>query len=147
MEGNRKFYLTPTRIVDVDEIADAEFFPDGIPPESEPRSADASAPEFRITFKYHPGQSKVSTTLSGDAAVIAWEDYRRAVDINGEPALESKQYRMELGRLREHLKLFPDNYEVMFGNGNLEFYRTKLRGENLVQIEFSQLTNMVPDRP
>lgn len=146
MEGSRKFYLTPTRIVDVDEIADAEFLPDGIPPECEPRNADARTPEFKVTFKYRPGQSKISMALSGDAAIIAWENYQRAADIErDEPAPEPRQYRVELGRLREHLKLFPDDYEVMFGNGNLEFYRTKLRGERLVQVEFSQLTHMVPD--
>jgi hypothetical protein len=39
-------------------------------------------------------------------------------------------------RLKDELALFPDDYEITF-NG-LEFYRTKLRGEKLVQIEFTQ---------
>ena len=52
-----------------------------------------------------------------------------------------KDYRMNLGDLRANLELFPDDYEVTFGSGNLKFYRTKQRGDKLVQIEFS------PDEP
>lgn len=55
--------------------------------------------------------------------------------------------RITVGDLRRHLQHFPDDYELIFGSGNLEFYRTKLRGETLVQIEFSQNTDMVPDPP
>jgi hypothetical protein len=58
-----------------------------------------------------------------------------------------KEYRMDLGSLRAHLKPFSDDYEVIFGGGNLEFYRTKQRGDKLVQIEFSQQTDMVPNEP
>lgn len=64
-----------------------------------------------------------------------------------EPAPELKQYTMPLGRLREALAGYPDDYEVTFGNGNLEFYRVKQRGDDLVQIEFNQMTDMVPDQP
>ena len=52
-----------------------------------------------------------------------------------------------VGELRNRLKLYPDDYELSFGSGNLHFYRVKLRGENVVQIEFSQNTDMVPDVP
>jgi hypothetical protein len=56
-----------------------------------------------------------------------------------------KEHRMKLGELRERLKLYPDECEVTFGSGNLQFYRVKPRGENLIQIEFSQNTDMVLD--
>ena len=149
MERSRKFYLTPTQIVDVDIVADAEFFPDGIPPETSAGSG-SGLPEFRVIYKHQPGNNKVSITLSADAAITAWKNYCRAVGENWEfldDEPEPKEYRMELGTLREHLKLFSDDHEVIFGNGNLEFYRTKLRGEKLVQIEFSQMTDMIPDQP
>jgi hypothetical protein len=58
-----------------------------------------------------------------------------------------RDYRMNLGDLRAHLKLFSDDFEVTFGNGNLKFCRTNRRGDKLVQIEFSQNTDMVPDEP
>jgi hypothetical protein len=58
-----------------------------------------------------------------------------------------KEYRMSLGDLRKQLELFSDDYEVTFGSGNLKFYRTKQRGDKLVQIEFAQQTEMVPDEP
>ena len=49
-------------------------------------------------------------------------------------------YKTTVGELREHLRLFSDDCELIFGNGNLEFYRTKSRGPNLCQIEFNQQT-------
>ncbi len=42
-----------------------------------------------------------------------------------------------VGRLREELAVFPDDWELTFG-GVLEFYRTKARGPATVDIEFSQ---------
>ena len=56
-----------------------------------------------------------------------------------------KLHTISLGELRKHLALFSDDCEVFFGSGNLQFYRTKSRGDKLVQIEFSQNTDMVPD--
>lgn len=50
------------------------------------------------------------------------------------------EYTMTVGDLRRHLAVFPDDWELTFGSGNLEFYRTKARGEKLVQIEFNQNT-------
>jgi hypothetical protein len=64
-----------------------------------------------------------------------------------EASPEPKEYTMKLGALRRHLDGLSDDFDVIFGQGNLEFYRTKLRGEKLVQIEFSQMTDMVPDKP
>jgi hypothetical protein len=53
--------------------------------------------------------------------------------------------RITVGELRNHLKLYSDDYELSFGSGNLQFYRVKQRGPNIVQIEFAQNTDMVPD--
>jgi hypothetical protein len=47
-----------------------------------------------------------------------------------------------VGELRDHLKLFDNDYKLYFGNGNLHFYRTKVRGDKLVQIEFNELTDL-----
>jgi hypothetical protein len=57
------------------------------------------------------------------------------------------EHRITVGQLRNHLKLYPDDFDLIFGGGNLKFYRVKLRGQNIVQIEFSQTTEMVPDVP
>ncbi len=46
-----------------------------------------------------------------------------------------------VGDLRRHLQLYPDHYELIFGDGvttGLTFYRTKQRDETLVQIEFNE---------
>ncbi len=64
-----------------------------------------------------------------------------------EPAAEVKHYTMPISRLKEELAGYTDDCEVTFGSGNLSFYRTKMRGDKLVQIEFNQLTDMVPDEP
>lgn len=48
-----------------------------------------------------------------------------------------KEIRMiTIKELKQHLAAFPDHYEVDFSG--LEFYRTKGRGENIVQIEFNE---------
>lgn len=41
-----------------------------------------------------------------------------------------------VGQLKEQLKTFSDDMTLDFGG--LEFYRLKARGENLLQVEFSQ---------
>ena len=51
-----------------------------------------------------------------------------------------------VGELREALKVFPDDWQVIFGCEELEFYRTKARGEKLVQIEFNQIVYSVGDK-
>jgi hypothetical protein len=55
----------------------------------------------------------------------------------------AQKERFTVGDLREHLKLYPDHYELRFGdratNPPLTFYRTKTRGETMVQIEFNEL--------
>lgn len=49
---------------------------------------------------------------------------------------------LTVGELKEHLKVCSDDDIVFFGTGGddeLTFYRTKSRGEKLVQIEFNEL--------
>lgn len=41
-----------------------------------------------------------------------------------------------VGELKRHLEVFGDDWIVDFSG--LEFYRTKARGDNTVQIEFSE---------
>ena len=47
---------------------------------------------------------------------------------------------LTVGELIDHLSLFPRDATVFFGGSlnALTFYRTKLRGEHLVQIEFNE---------
>lgn len=52
---------------------------------------------------------------------------------------------IRLGDLRRHLSCYDDDYEVFFGAGNLDFCRTKTRGDKLVQIEFCQDTTGIAD--
>jgi hypothetical protein len=53
-----------------------------------------------------------------------------------------------VGDLRRHLQLFPDDYELQFGpSDTLTFYRTKLRGDTLLQIEFNELFEIIEQEP
>lgn len=45
--------------------------------------------------------------------------------------------RVNAGELKRRLASIPDDWDVMFADG-LEFYRFKVRGEKLLQIEFNQ---------
>ncbi len=47
--------------------------------------------------------------------------------------------RITVGELIDHLKVFDKDSEVIFGNEEISFYRTKYRGEKLVQIEFNEI--------
>jgi hypothetical protein len=49
-----------------------------------------------------------------------------------------------VGQLRDDLRLYPDDCELIFGSGNLSYYRTKSRGKKLVQIEFNEDTSQLP---
>ncbi len=51
---------------------------------------------------------------------------------------------MTIRDLKRHLAVFDDDCELSFGSGDLTFYRTKLRGENLVQIEFNEIYSVEP---
>lgn len=50
---------------------------------------------------------------------------------------------ISLGQLRAQLEVFDDDWQVFFGAGNLTFFRTKARGDKLLQIEFSEDTTGV----
>ncbi|HRQ71786.1 MAG TPA: hypothetical protein PLU35_02030 [Phycisphaerales bacterium] len=49
----------------------------------------------------------------------------------------SQSHTITVSQLRKELENWPDDFEVQFAGG-LEFYRFKVRGERLVQIEFNQ---------
>jgi hypothetical protein len=50
-----------------------------------------------------------------------------------------KVVRITVGQLIDQLKVFERDSEVIFGgDDSLTFYRTKGRGEGLVQIEFNE---------
>jgi len=51
-----------------------------------------------------------------------------------------------VGELRNHLGSYADDWNLVFGNGNLHFYRTKQRGEHMVQIEFDEHTNLLSEQ-
>ena len=50
------------------------------------------------------------------------------------------QYTMKLGDFLDQFKGVSRDTDLMFGSGNLEFYRTKWRGDSLLQIEFQHNT-------
>lgn len=55
-----------------------------------------------------------------------------------------KDYRITIGELIDHLSTFNKNDELTFGNDDqLTFYRTKKRGEKVVQIEFNEVIEKV----
>jgi hypothetical protein len=60
---------------------------------------------------------------------LAWMQY-------GERRKESEQ--MTIVDLKRHLSVFKDHDELVFGNGDLTFYRANTRGRDQVQIEFSE---------
>jgi hypothetical protein len=47
--------------------------------------------------------------------------------------------------LRDALDVYPDDWQVIFGCEELEFYRVKKRGDKLVQIEFNQTVSATSD--
>ena len=48
-------------------------------------------------------------------------------------------YTITVGELLDHLKHVPADTDLFFGAGDLAFYRTKWRGDKLLQIEFNQV--------
>ncbi|NSM24099.1 hypothetical protein HT094_06920 [Shewanella sp. ZOR0012] len=43
---------------------------------------------------------------------------------------------LTIGELKEMIRLYDDDTEIYFGG--LDFYRLKMRGDKLVQVEFNQ---------
>ena len=70
MEQNRKFYVTPNHVVDADYIGDALYFPTASPTITPKRKQS----ELHLTFK----NNGESISLYGDAADLAWENFKRA---------------------------------------------------------------------
>jgi len=50
------------------------------------------------------------------------------------------QHTMRLADFLREFEGVPSETDIQFGNGNLRFYRTKWRGEKLLQIEFDKNT-------
>lgn len=51
---------------------------------------------------------------------------------------DSKKRLITVGELKERLAAFSDDCLISFGHDDLAFYRLKMRGEKLVQVEFDQ---------
>lgn len=63
--------------------------------------------------------------------------------------MNEEPVRITIRELKEQLAIFDEDAELLFGPGGqdeLTFYRTKSRGDDLVQIEFNELFK-VTDRP
>lgn len=54
---------------------------------------------------------------------------------------------MKLGNFLENFKGLPRNTDLIFGSGDLTFYRTKWRGDSLLQIEFNELYEVEETEP
>ena len=52
---------------------------------------------------------------------------------------DSKKRLITVGELKERLAAFSDDCLISFGHDDLAFYRLKMRGEKLVQVEFDQV--------
>lgn len=89
MDHNRKFYLTPNRILDSDILGDVQYFAAGTTnatPYRDHEGTLVSAPPLKqsqlsIAFK---DSERDCITLYGEEADTAWENFRRAADINDE---------------------------------------------------------------
>lgn len=49
---------------------------------------------------------------------------------------------IKVSELIKHLSVFDPNDDLFFASGELSFYRTKKRGDHLVQIEFNEVIKM-----
>lgn len=52
---------------------------------------------------------------------------------------DSKKRLITVGELKERLAAFSDDCLISFVHDDLAFYRLKMRGEKLVQVEFDQV--------
>ena len=52
---------------------------------------------------------------------------------------DSKKRLITVGELKERLAALSDDCLISFGHDDLAFYRLKMRGEKLVQVEFDQV--------
>lgn len=82
---NRKFYVTPNRILDVDIVGDVRYLPLGSPTGYNISVGDGKFKpdlrknsEFVLVFKE---EDRDCIALYGEEADTAWKNYRRAADI------------------------------------------------------------------
>jgi hypothetical protein len=59
--------------------------------------------------------------------------------------MKLEKYSITFKELMEHLNSCDPDTEIIFGSGDLEFYRVKTRGNHLVQIEFNQIYTITKD--
>ena len=61
----------------------------------------------------------------------------------------TKPYTMTVADFKErvwtHIKDMPDTGEIIFGQGDLSFYRPKFRGDHVLNIEFGQVYSVTLD--
>ena len=55
----------------------------------------------------------------------------------------SEEIKFTVGELKRHLENTPDDMELIFQGGGT-FYRFKQRDENLLQLEFNEVMEIVP---
>ena len=79
MNEDRKFYVTPYRMIDADLIGDVEYFPDGTPTGNgavaDGELVDQLRKESQICFRFKD-RERGSLTLNGEAADTAWMNFR-----------------------------------------------------------------------
>jgi len=52
---------------------------------------------------------------------------------------------ISVGDFKKLLAMYPDDWRLSFGDGNLEFHKFKKRDEDFVNVEFNQLIRKHPD--
>ena len=57
--------------------------------------------------------------------------------------MPSKDKTVSVKEFKRQIAGLPDNAELIFGTGNLAFYRVKQRGDNLYQIEFNEIYEVI----
>jgi hypothetical protein len=73
---DRKFYVSPNRIIDADMIGEVEYFPDGTPNgNGAPDGSDQLRKQSEIRFRFKD-RERGSFTLMGEAADKAWLNFR-----------------------------------------------------------------------
>lgn len=53
--------------------------------------------------------------------------------------MPSKDKTITVKEFKRHIAGLPDNAKLIFGTGDLAFYRVKRRGDDLYQIEFNEI--------
>jgi hypothetical protein len=57
--------------------------------------------------------------------------------------MPNKDKTISVKEFKKQIEGLPDNANLIFGTGDLAFYRVKRRGENLYQIEFNEIYEVI----